>query len=152
MKNKKITLLEKEKIFENYINENDNGDKEKFRVENAIDIDVNDHLKKNINNNLNLKYNLETQEYEMSKIDYPKNISETFFLIEKSVGGICIENFLDSYVNVKKDLLEIVKYSGKYRKIVILKGNLNQQLTIFPFDKENWMFISKEAIKLWHVF
>ncbi|AFP65576.1 hypothetical protein CMESO_424 (nucleomorph) [Chroomonas mesostigmatica CCMP1168] len=148
---KKNKLREKEKIFKNYLYIKGSANKEIFRMKTKVDFDIDDQFKKKIHLDSNVKYDLESQTYVVSQTDYPKNLSETIFLIKRCTGGLYIRNFLNSYRKIKTDLLNLATYTGKYRKIIILRGTYDYQLTVFSFENENWIFISDETIRLWHL-
>ena len=121
-----------------------------LRIKSGFDIENNDRLKKKLKQVSIVRFD-ENQRifYKLSKT-FPKNKSETLSLIRNAHKGIKIEIFLNSYENCKQDLLDLVKISGRNRKLMIIKGSDNFSLSFFPSSVSHWIFVSRQTIQKWH--
>mmetsp|Transcript_1001 Transcript_1001/g.2181 ORF Transcript_1001/g.2181 Transcript_1001/m.2181 type:complete len:149 (+) Transcript_1001:41-487(+) len=123
---------------------------ETIRNKSGFDIENQDRLKKKIKNFIKIKFDKKKREFRKIKTVYPKNKSDIVSLIKNAKYGIKIENFLDCYVGIKKDWLDLVKFSGRHRKLIMLKGKTDFFLTVFFFQTKSWIFVSKKTVQNWH--
>ncbi|ABW98158.1 hypothetical protein HAN_2g341 (nucleomorph) [Hemiselmis andersenii] len=142
-----MTELEDFLIY-NFSNQTIN--QEDLRNKSGIDIENDDRLKKKINFFSKIKFEKKKRKFLKVKFNYLKNKSDTLNLIKNAKNGIKIENFLDSYDNMKKDLINLVKISGRHRKLIIIKGKNDFHLTAFYFHPKTWIFVSHKTVNNWH--
>jgi hypothetical protein len=137
-------------MFKKYLDSKKKGSTEEFRSEFGIDWEIDDKKLKKIRKNFDIKLENEKKKYFLKKKHFLKNKFDVNELIKNSNEGLDVDCLLSGYNKIQKDLLEIVKFSGKQRKLIILKGKYTFQLNIFPFQNIYWIFVSKKTIQFWH--
>lgn len=123
---------------------------EKIRILSSFDLECNDRLKIFFFFSSDYRLCKRNRLIFKKKKNFVKNKLDIFTLIKKSKKGIKIQDLLSSYEEVNDDLLDLVKISGRNRKLIILKGLSSLQLSIFFLDPSNWIVVSNKTVERWH--
>jgi hypothetical protein len=138
------------KRFMEYIKEHKNCTTEDFRYELGIEFEVSDKLITSLLSIKNLKFQPENRKVALEEIEILRNKSDLICFVKNSTEGISIYDLIDSYLNIKLDLIDLVKYKEKDRILIIIKGKSCFELTLFPFNNINYIGISIENIVSWY--
>lgn len=133
-----------------FIKEHANCSTEVFRYEIGIEYEISDKLIKSLTSIKNIKFQTESRIVKLEYIEILRNKSDLICFIKSSTEGITICNLIDSYLNVKLDLIDLVKYKEKDRILILIKGKSCLDLTLFPFNNLNYISISSENIVSWY--
>jgi hypothetical protein len=133
-----------------FIKEHENCNTEVFRYELGIEYEISDKSIKSLLSIKNIKFQNEGRKVNLEYIEIIRNKSDLICFIKSSTEGITICNLIDSYLNVKLDLIDLVKYKEKDRILILIKGKTCLELTLFPFNNINYIGISSENIVSWY--
>lgn len=123
---------------------------ETLRFTDGIDIEISDKIKKKpcyLFESVNV---FGKENANILGNSFLREKSDLINLIDSSNKGISIKYLLNSYVNIKEDLLDIVKYKEKERILILIKGRDLENLTIYPFNPKFWVKNCSKLISLWH--
>nr|UXY88360.1 hypothetical protein Cry52Nrm2_p169 [Cryptomonas curvata] len=133
-----------------FIKEHENCSTEVFRYELGIEYEISDKLIKILLSIKNIIFQTESRRMKLEYVEILRNKSDLICFIKNSTEGITIYNLIDSYLNVKLDLIDLVKYKEKDRILILIKGKSCLELTLFPFNNINYIGISSENIVSWY--
>ena len=133
-----------------YIKEKENCSTEILRYELGIEYEISDKLIKSLLSIKNINLQTQSRRVSLEYVEILRNKSDLICFIKNSTEGITIYNLIDSYLNVKLDLIDLVKYKEKDRILILIKGKSCLELTLFPFNNINYIGISSENIVSWY--
>ena len=133
-----------------FIKEHKNCNTELFRYELGIEYEISDKLIKKLLSIKNISFQTANRRVDLEYIEILRNKSDLICFIKSSTEGISICNLIDSYLNAKLDLIDLVKYKEKDRILILIKGKSYLELTLFPFNNINYIGISSENIVSWY--
>lgn len=123
---------------------------ENLRSRNGFDLEISDRFIFKIGSVPKIKFFPSNRTFCSENFDYLKNKADLVSLIKVSTDGIFLGNIISTYGEIKADLIDIVKFKGKERKIILLKGKTVNDLSLFPFEEDHWIPVSQETINFWH--
>lgn len=122
-----------------------NTNREFIRFSENLDIEVSDKKKKHSFSTFSLKKNLNS-----TILNSLKHKTDLIILINSLQRAMTIKYLLKSYLKIKDDLLEIVKYKNKDRILILIKGKNIEDLLIYPFKPRFWIKNYYNLILAWH--
>nr|UXY87858.1 hypothetical protein CcurKRNrm2_p168 [Cryptomonas curvata] len=134
----------------NYVKKSKHCFSEDLRYELGIDLEISDKLKKKTFSFKNLSYKKEERTFKFTCIESLKTKSDLVLLIKNSLQGINISSFFRCYNNIKNDLIDLIKFNGTDRILIILKGKSYFNLMLFYYNNLNYIPITNTDILRWH--
>jgi hypothetical protein len=132
------------------ISELENSNTEDFRYYIGIDFELSDKSKKNLIKTKNINFKSKPKVFKTKYINFLKNKSDLISLIKNSIEGLTVNNLTRCYSNIKKDLLDLVKFKEKSRIIIMIKGKTITSLSIFPYSLQNYIPFTLDNILSWY--
>lgn len=129
--------------FQFYFKNNTNREFVRF-LEN-FDTEVSDKKKKHNFSAFSMKKNL-----NFTILNSLKRKMDLILLINSLQKAMTVKYLLKSYLKIKEDLLEIVKYKNKDRILILIKGKNIEEILIYPFKARFWIKNYHNLILAWH--
>jgi len=123
---------------------------ENLRSSNGLDLEISDRFIFKIGSVPKIKFYPSNRTFCSENFEYLKNKSDLIGLIKVSNEGVFLGSIISTYGEIKADLIDIVKFKGKERKVILLKGKNFNDISLFPFEENHWIPISQETINFWH--
>jgi hypothetical protein len=134
----------------NYVKKLQQCISEDLRYELGTDFETTDIIKKKIFSSKYLNLKKEKNKLNFFFIELIKNKSDLIYLIKNSFQGINILNLFNCYINIKNDLIDLIKFNGKDRFLILIKGKYYINLMLFYYSNLNYISNTTDDSLRWH--
>mmetsp|Transcript_35438 Transcript_35438/g.70918 ORF Transcript_35438/g.70918 Transcript_35438/m.70918 type:complete len:150 (-) Transcript_35438:195-644(-) len=123
---------------------------EKLRSRTGFDLEISDRLILQVGSFPKTKFLIIRRAFSFGDYNFLKNKGDLLNFIKGSQEGLILVNIISTYKDIKKDLVNLVKFQGKERKLILLKGKNFLGITLFSFDTNLWVSVSQLTVQNWH--
>mmetsp|Transcript_99809 Transcript_99809/g.149502 ORF Transcript_99809/g.149502 Transcript_99809/m.149502 type:complete len:149 (-) Transcript_99809:111-557(-) len=121
-----------------------------LRSKSGLDVEISDRSMFKISSIPKIRFFSSKRAFCFENFDFLRNKIDLLNYIKISQEGLILRNILSAYKDVKSDLLNLVKFEGKERKLILIKGKNPLDISLFPFNTYLWIQISHQTVKYWH--